>query len=102
VNIDSRIQNPDQRITQDIQKFSESFATLYSNITKPLLDILLFTQTLSKKIGFKTVCLAYLWYSMSALVLKFISPPMGIMTATIQNHEGEYRNLHSNIKNFSE
>ena len=38
-NIDQRISNPDQRLTQDIEKWSTSLSLLYGNLTKPILDI---------------------------------------------------------------
>ncbi len=102
VNIDSRIKNPDQRITNDIEKFSNSFANLYSNIAKPVLDMILFTKSLSNKIGFGTVSLTFVWYAISALLLKFVSPPMGLLIAFKQNYEGEFRSQLSNIRSFSQ
>ena len=50
--IDSRISNPDQRLTQDIDKWAESLSNMYSNLTKPLLDIFLFSKKMSESLGF--------------------------------------------------
>ena len=41
-NLDNRIRNVDQLITQDSVKFSESLSHLYSDIAKPLVDSGLF------------------------------------------------------------
>lgn len=38
-NLDTRISNPDQLLTTDVDKFCDSFVNFYSNITKPMLDI---------------------------------------------------------------
>ena len=40
-NIDCRIKNVDQSLTEDISMFSSSLAHLYSQVTKPFLDICL-------------------------------------------------------------
>lgn len=37
--LDDRIKNPDQLIAVDVAKFSNSLAELYSNLAKPLLDV---------------------------------------------------------------
>lgn len=37
--LDDRIKNPDQLIAVDVAKFSNSLAELYSNLAKPLLDM---------------------------------------------------------------
>lgn len=43
INLDERIKNPDQILTQDIDKWAQSLSVLYSNFSKPLLDIILFS-----------------------------------------------------------
>jgi len=49
-NLDSRIGNPDQLLTQDIDKFATSLADLYSNVSKPILDISIYARK-SRKIS---------------------------------------------------
>lgn len=102
VNIDARIENPDQRLTNDIERFSAAFANLYSNVTKPVLDCILFGKSLGDKVGYGTVSLTFIWYLISGMFLKLISPPMGILTSMQQNYEGEFRSEHSSIKTFSQ
>ena len=45
--------NADQRITEDVEKFSFAIADLFSYTFKPLLDVILFTRSLSKIMGYK-------------------------------------------------
>ena len=50
-NLDNRISNPDQLLTTDVERFCSSITELYSNISKPLLDIVLYVQRLAVTIG---------------------------------------------------
>lgn len=50
-NLDNRISNPDQRLTQDAEKWASSLAGLYTNLAKPFLDMYLFSKKLSELVG---------------------------------------------------
>lgn len=43
--LDDRIKNPDQLISVDVAKFSNSLAELYSNLAKPLLDVVSYDRS---------------------------------------------------------
>lgn len=66
--------NADQRITEDVEKFSFAIADLFSYTFKPLLDVILFTRSLSRIMGYKgqvphtpnpanSLCMGSLWLS---------------------------------------
>lgn len=42
-NLDSRIDDPDQRMTQDLEQFCTMVAQLYSQLSKPTFDVILMT-----------------------------------------------------------
>lgn len=52
-NLDNRISNPDQLLTADVVKFCDMFTDLYSNICKPLLDIVIYVYKLTSTLGFE-------------------------------------------------
>ncbi len=37
------------------------------------------------------------WYMFAAVVIKYVSPPFGMLTAIEQKIEGEYRTTHSEL-----
>jgi ATP-binding cassette subfamily D (ALD) protein 3 len=101
-NLDTRIPNPDQRLTQDIEKWSGSLSSLILNFAKPLLDIVMFSRKLIELIGVQGPLATLGWYLISGIIIRFISPEFGKLTAQEQKHEGDYRNTHSEILNHSE
>jgi ATP-binding cassette subfamily D (ALD) protein 3 len=101
-NLDNRIQNADQLLTQDIDKFSETLTHLYSDIAKPIVDIGLFAYKLGQSIGAEAPLLMLAYFGASGALLRAISPPFGKYTAIEQNLEGELRYNHSRIIAHSE
>ncbi|XP_050993317.1 ATP-binding cassette sub-family D member 3b isoform X2 [Labeo rohita] len=101
-NLDNRIANPDQLITQDVEKFCNSVVDLYSNVSKPLLDILIYICKLNTAIGSlgPASLLSYLVFS--GLLLTRLRRPIGKMTVTEQRYEGEYRYVNSRLITNSE
>lgn len=81
-NLDSRISNPDQRLTQDAEKWAQSLSGLYLNITKPILDIIMFSRKLAELVGWEGPALVVGWYFISGVIIRFISPSFGQLTAT--------------------
>ncbi|KAF9583853.1 ATP-binding cassette sub- D member 3 [Lunasporangiospora selenospora] len=101
-NIDNRIQNADQLLTQDIDKFADNLSHLYSDIAKPLVDIVLFAYKLGEAIGGEAPFYMIGYFFLSGIVLRAFSPPFGKYTAMEQKLEGDFRFTHSRIIAHSE
>jgi len=97
-----KIDNMDQRITQDTEKFSAALASLYGTIFKPVLDILLLTSRLAKVVGLRGPLIMYFYYFLSSLLLRAIMPPFAKLTAEQQKLEGDFRYAHSRAINYAE
>lgn len=75
--------NADQRLTEDVEKFSYAASELYSHTFKPLLDVILHTRSLSKVMGYQSQFALYAYYVVAAYLLRSISPPLAQMTAQV-------------------
>lgn len=101
-NLDNRIQNIDQLLTQDIEKFSDSLIHLYSDIAKPLVDIGLFAYKLGESVGAEAPVWMLSYFLSTGLLLRTISPPFGKYVAIEQALEGDFRYSHSRVITHAE
>ncbi|KAJ9201617.1 hypothetical protein DTO164E3_3510 [Paecilomyces variotii] len=100
--LDDRIKNPDQLITVDIARFSNSLAELYSNLAKPILDMVIYNYSLSKTVGGEGLFLMSLLVQVSANVMRMLTPPFGKYVADEARLEGEFRFQHTRLIDYSE
>ncbi|XP_073719702.1 ATP-binding cassette sub-family D member 3a isoform X3 [Misgurnus anguillicaudatus] len=101
-NLDNRIANADQLLTQDVERFCNSVVDLYSNLSKPLLDIGLYIFKLTTAIGAQGPATMMTYLLISGLFLTRLRRPIGKMTVTEQKYEGEYRYVNSRLITNSE
>ena len=84
-NLDSRIKNPEQCLTGDLDKWCNSFSILLSSLTKPFVDIILFSKKLSELVGLEGPLLMIGWYFLVGITIRFISPPFSKLTEIAQS-----------------
>ncbi|THH02516.1 hypothetical protein EW026_g336 [Hermanssonia centrifuga] len=101
-NLDDRIQNPDQMITHDIQRFSAHLAAIYSNLAKPTLDVILYNYQLSRNVGAEGLVLLTVLVQSSAALLRALTPHFGAYAALSAQLSGSLRHTHSRLSEFSE
>ena len=92
----------DQRLTEDVEKFSHSISELYSYTFKPLLDVALFTRSLAKMMGYKSQMMLYGYYLCISIVLRGTSPPLAQLTAQEAALTGSFRGAHSRLSAHAE
>ncbi|XP_031622800.1 ATP-binding cassette sub-family D member 3 [Contarinia nasturtii] len=101
-NLDNRISNADQLLTNDIDKFCESVADFYSNASKPVLDIIIYMYRLTTNIGAKTPSILLLYLFLSGVLLTHLRKPTGRLTVQEQKLEGDFRYVNSRLITNSE
>jgi len=101
-NLDDRVKNADQLITQDVYKFSTALAELWSNIAKPILDVTLYNAQLSNNVGFDGLMTVNVFIQASAVFLRYMTPAFGKMAAQEQMLEGEFRFAHARLIEHAE
>ncbi|KAI8120416.1 hypothetical protein FF38_01537 [Lucilia cuprina] len=101
-NLDNRIANADQLLTTDIDKFCESATDLYSNISKPILDIFIYVYRLTVNLGGKTPSILMVYLLFAGVLLTHMRRPTGRLTVEEQKLEGEFRYVNSRLITNSE
>ena len=96
-NLDTRISNVDQLLTTDVERFCNSVTHMLSNISKPLLDIVIYSIRLSSAIGIEGPLAMLGYLAVSGVLLTKFRRPLGRFTVKEQKLEGEYRYVNSRL-----
>ncbi|EGV64628.1 ATP-binding cassette long-chain fatty acid transporter pxa2 [Yamadazyma tenuis] len=101
---DSKIKDPDQRTSTDINRLASALSSLPGQLLKPTLDLLLCAKELSKSgvgSGEGTLALGLIAH-FSTIILRFFSPPFAKLASERANLEGQLRSAHSKVVTNSE
>ncbi|KAF8334075.1 adrenoleukodystrophy protein [Cantharellus anzutake] len=101
-NLDDRIKNADQLITVDLHRFSFHLAEIYSNLAKPVLDVILYNVQLSRNIGAEGLFALTILVQGSATLLRALTPSFGNYAAQEAALTGALRHSHSRLLEASE
>ncbi len=80
-----------------MEKFSHAISELYSYTFKPVLDVVLFTRSLAKLMGYRSQMMLYGYYAACAGLLRLTSPPLAQMTAQEAMLAGSFRKAHQRL-----
>lgn len=98
LNLDGGVgQSADQFICNDLTLFTDSAASLYSSIGKPLVDLCVFNYQLFRSLGPLALTGIMTNYIVTATALRRLSPPFGKLKAVEGRREGDFRALHSRL-----
>jgi len=94
---DFKIENCDHQITSDVDKFSETFASVLSQSLKPVVDFVVYTVELSRVQGLTTPLTLYGWFAFASALSTVTLPPYGELAAEEQRLEGRFRASHAEL-----
>lgn len=106
LNLDDRVRNADQRLTEDVSSFCTNLAHVHSQLSKPFLDVLLSSlnllalgrqQNLRPGAGTASTVVAAVVIYLSAALLRIARPPLGALVAKQAALEGELRHVHARL-----
>ncbi|KAM9956506.1 hypothetical protein ACTFIR_003224 [Dictyostelium discoideum] len=99
---DDRIDNPDQRITSDIDNFTTLLSSIVSQcITGPMV-VVYYTYLCYSTIDWYAPLIVYGYFFLGYFINKLVMSPMVSINYLQDKLEGDFRYLHQRIRNFSE
>jgi len=94
--------NADKRISEDVGLFAHELVHLYGHTVKPLLDVLLSTNSLFQTLGLESPLLLYGYFLLNAGFLSFQKPPFSRLKAAEQNLQSNFSNAHQRVRVYAE
>ncbi|KAK9768087.1 hypothetical protein K7432_001534 [Basidiobolus ranarum] len=96
------VDNPDQRITQDVEKFAFEFGEIAQNIIITPFMIVYYTYKSWSISGFVGPLSVYLYFVLSIAVNKFLLDPIVKFIYLKESYEGNYRYMHVRVRTMAE
>lgn len=92
----------EQRVTADVQRWSDSCADLYSTLFKPIIDIVLFSRKVAEHGGWKGPCLITAYYAVITLLVRVAAPNFAWLTTQQQQKDAQLRMGHTKLLTYAE
>eukprot|EP01133_Synstelium_polycarpum_P009008 gene9008-10566_t len=100
--LDDRIDNPDARITSDIDNFSTLLATVFSALISAPATVIQYTILTYQTMGYYAPLVVYAYFFLGYFVNKLVMSPLVSVSYLQDRLEGDFRYLHLRVRNFAE
>jgi ATP-binding cassette subfamily D (ALD) protein 4 len=96
------VDNPDQRITQDISKFSTLSATILTKLFSSPITVFYYTYTVFQTIGWQGPLACYGYFLLGSIINKFLISPIVTLWFKQEALEGNFRFSHVSLRTNAE
>lgn len=101
-NLDSRIADPDERITEQVEELSIALTDLWTALLKPAFDIAFNTVMLYRALGVQGVALTSGYMVVGTLLMRFVIPNFRALKRQEFDLEGRFRFVHTRLSVHTE
>ncbi|PRP87933.1 hypothetical protein PROFUN_02670 [Planoprotostelium fungivorum] len=96
------IDNPDQRITQDVDKFTVILSDIVMELINSPVNLVLYTYKTWIHVGWYAPFLLLLYFIVGYALTKLVMDPISKLIFVQDIHEGDFRFDHMRVRTFSE
>eukprot|EP00942_MAST-04A_sp_MAST-4A-sp1_P002841 g2841.t1 len=101
-NQDSRITDPEERLTEQIEELSRCFTQLWTEALAPFIDIFYNAFVLYRAVGFRAVSSVGAWMIGGGLLLRYVIPNFRENVRKMYKLEGRFRFVHNRLVTHTE
>ncbi|XP_065919594.1 lysosomal cobalamin transporter ABCD4-like [Dysidea avara] len=102
INSNKDIDNPDQRITQDVDRFCDQLSQAMPDLVIAPLVVAFYTYQTTKNVGYESPLLIFGFFLISTVLNKFLISPIASLVFKQEAKEGDFRFHHVQVRNKSE
>ncbi|KAJ1913449.1 hypothetical protein IWQ60_009202 [Tieghemiomyces parasiticus] len=95
------VDNPDQRITQDVDKFAVASSELLQQLVLSPILVVYYTVETWEITGYFGPLLIYLFFVLGTIISRFLMTPVISLTWAQERQEGTYRFQHVHVRNHA-
>eukprot|EP00008_Paramoeba_atlantica_P007294 CAMPEP_0201499624 /NCGR_PEP_ID=MMETSP0151_2-20130828/77019_1 /ASSEMBLY_ACC=CAM_ASM_000257 /TAXON_ID=200890 /ORGANISM="Paramoeba atlantica, Strain 621/1 / CCAP 1560/9" /LENGTH=507 /DNA_ID=CAMNT_0047892107 /DNA_START=249 /DNA_END=1772 /DNA_ORIENTATION=- len=96
------LKNVDQMVSVDVAEFCEALTHIYGHLLKPILDIIVISHTLARKLGLAQLLSFFAFFFINNFLLSIAKPNLSRMVIEQRKLEASYQTDHSRISHFFE
>jgi len=101
-NLDGRIKDPAQRLTQEVQDLSSNLATIFATAVTPAIDIIFFSSRLYSITGSNGLLPIFGYIGSCWLFLKLFSPDHQSLNMREKELESKFKLVHTRLRDHCE